>query len=81
MAWVLRRHVDEGREYLNFSEMDRPQPEAHESAEELLEGEMPPQYYRLFHASAVLTDAETMQLAAGLDATLGGEGSRDEHHD
>ena len=74
VAWVVRHHVDEGREYLNFSEMDRPQPEAHEAGEVILEGEMPPGYYLALHASANLTDAEWKALAAGLDATLGGEG-------
>jgi mono/diheme cytochrome c family protein len=81
VAWVIRNHVDEGREYVNFSEMDRPQPEAHESGEEVLEGEMPPNYYTLFHSEAQLTDAEWQLLAAGLDATLGGDSGHegDEH--
>lgn len=79
VAWGVRNHVDEGREYLNFSEMDRPQPEAHEAGEEIEEGEMPPQYYTILHASARLTDAEWQQLAAGLDATLGGGGEDNEH--
>ncbi len=81
VAWVVRHHVDEGREYLNFSEMNRPQPEAHEAGEEVVEGEMPPKYYTLLHPEARLTDAEWHTLAAGLDATLGGEGGDDHHGD
>jgi len=90
IAWVVRDHVDEGRSKLNFSEMDRPQEEAHEAGEELAEGEMPPRYYRLAHAAARLSEADKRALVAGLDATLGGEGEEeaegaegeeDEHRD
>lgn len=83
VAWVVRRHVDQGREKLNFSEMDRPQEEAHEAGEELAEGEMPPGYYRLAHASARLSDEDRRALIGGLDATLGTEpdGDRDEDRD
>jgi len=78
VAWIVRSHVDEGREYLNLSEMQRPQPEAHESAEVLLEGEMPPAYYTFLHPEARLTDAEKRQLADGLDATLGGHAGEED---
>ncbi len=71
VAWIVRDHVDEARRALNFSEMDRPQEEAHEAGEEVREGEMPPWYYVRLHPEAQLTDAEWRQLAAGLDATLG----------
>ncbi len=81
VAWVLRHHVDEGRALLNFSEMDRRQEEAHESGEEVREGEMPPAYYTLMHPGARLTDAEKRELAAGLDATLGGEGRGEGHEE
>lgn len=80
VAWVVRRHVDEGRAALNFSEMDLPQPEAHEAGEELAEGEMPPWYYTPMHPEAQLSPEETRLLVAGLDATLGGDGEgRGEH--
>ncbi len=75
LAWIVRRHVDEARHELNLSEMHRPQEEAHEAGEKVMEGEMPPWYYTLLHPEAQLSDAERRQLAAGLDATLGGEGS------
>lgn len=70
VSWVVTHHIDEGREHLNFSEMDRPQEEAHEAAEELLEGEMPPAYYLLTHPEARLSEAETKQLAEGLQRAL-----------
>lgn len=71
VSWVLRRHVDEGREKLNFSEMDRSQPEAHEAGDEVLEGEMPPRGYALLHPDARLTRAQRRLLAEGLDVSLG----------
>lgn len=73
MSMLMYDHVLEGRAALNFSRMDRTQPEAHEAGEEIREGEMPPRTYLLMHPEARLTDAEGQALAAGLDATLGGE--------
>lgn len=86
VAWVLRDHVDEGREALNFSEMNRPQEEAHEAGEAIREGEMPLWSYLPLHPDAQLTEAERRQLAAGLEETLGGEDTeghvaRHEQHD
>lgn len=74
VAWVVRNHVDEGRAALNFSEMQRSQPEAHEAGEEVAEGEMPPAYYTFAHADARLSPDDRQALIAGLNATLGGEG-------
>jgi hypothetical protein len=82
-SWLLQNHVDEGRQVLNLSEWNRPQEEAGESAETILEGEMPPADYRLLHPEARLSDAEKRRLADGLTATLGGaggeQGGRGEH--
>lgn len=73
LAWLVRDHVDEGREHLNFSAWDRPQDDAEEAAEVVQEGEMPPAYYGPLHPEARLTDAERAALVAGLRATFGGE--------
>jgi len=86
ISWVIRDHVDEARQVLNFSEMNRSWEEAHESGEEVMEGEMPPPYYVLLHPQAQLSDTERLALARGLDATLGGEGEAHapegrRHHD
>lgn len=70
LAWIVRDHVDEGRAALNFSEMDRPQEEAHEAGEEVEEGEMPPNYYLALHADARLSKTEHEQLVRGLNRTL-----------
>lgn len=72
VSWLVRNHIDEGREMLNFSEMNRTYEEAGEAAETVEEGEMPPAYYTLLHPEARLSAAEKSQLVAGLTATLGG---------
>ncbi len=74
-SWLLQRHVDEGRETLNLSEWTRPQDEAEDAAEEVLEGEMPPWDYRLLHPEARMSAAEKRKLADGLIATFGRAGS------
>jgi hypothetical protein len=45
LSWLRQWDVDAGRRKLNFSEWDRPQREAHEAAETVREGEMPPWYF------------------------------------
>ena len=81
VSWVVRHHVDEGRAALNFSEMDRPQHEADEAAEEVAEGHMPPWYYTPMHSSAQLSAAERERLVRGLQRTLGGDGDDGEATD
>ena len=70
VSWLVKNHVEEAREELNFSEMDRTYEEAAEAGEKVLEGEMPPRTYRWMHEEARLSEAERQALAAGLDATL-----------
>jgi hypothetical protein len=52
-------------------EWQRPQEEANESAETILEGEMPLRGYTLLHAAACLSPAESQALARGLTASVG----------
>lgn len=73
VSWLVQRDVEEGREHLNFSEWHRPQDDAQEAAEVLLEREMPLLFYRMAHADARLTDSERERLARGLEATFAGE--------
>ena len=70
-SWLVQRDVNEGRAVLNFSEWSRPQEEAKEASEEVLEGEMPPAAYTLVHAHARLNAADRDRLAQGLARTLG----------
>lgn len=76
MSWLLQRDVDEGRRKLNFSEWDRPQKEARESAKAVRKGEMPPWYYTPLHSDSRLTAAESQALVTGLEATLGRKGAK-----
>jgi len=70
VSWLVARDVAEGREKLNFSQWGSAE-EADDVVETIQEGEMPPVYFELMHASARLTDAETRQLIAGLQTTIG----------
>jgi hypothetical protein len=70
-SWLVQRDVNEGRAVLNFSEWSRPQEEAKEASEAVLEGEMPPAAYRLVHAHARLSTPDRERLAQGLAKTLG----------
>lgn len=71
LSWVVAHDVAEGRERLNVSEWQRPQKDAHESAKEVREGEMPLRSYLWAHPEARLSDAERQALLAGLVATFG----------
>lgn len=71
VSWLIQRDVSNGRAVLNFSEWQRPQEEATEAAEEVLEGEMPLRAYQLMHAHARLSSADRQRLARGLERTLG----------
>lgn len=71
VSWLIQRDVTEGRSKLNFSEWNRPQEEAGEAAEAVLEGEMPMRAYTLIHAHARLSGDERQALARGLANTLG----------
>jgi mono/diheme cytochrome c family protein len=72
-SWWVAHHVEEAREHLNFSELDRPQKDAVEAAEEVEEGEMPLPSYLLVHPAARLSDAERAELVRGLTATFGSD--------
>lgn len=87
-SWAVQQHVDQGRRQVNYSEWDRPQHEAEESAETVRDGSMPPSYYLLTHSDARLTDEEKRLLVAGLAATIGdddhgdgGGGDEDEYYE
>ncbi|MCW5898400.1 MAG: heme-binding domain-containing protein [Flavobacteriales bacterium] len=76
--WWLQRHIDEGREVLNFSRWDqyRGSEAAAESGEEMAEDEMPPKNYTWMHDHARLTPAQhqaVMDWFNGLQAAGGEE--------
>jgi mono/diheme cytochrome c family protein len=73
ISWAIQRHVDEGREEVNYSEFATDPRNADETVEVVQDGEMPPGYYTRFgrHPEADLTPAQVDQLVAGLRATPG----------
>ena len=71
VSWLVQRDVKEGRAVLNFSEWSRPQEEAKDASEEVLEGDMPPAAYTLVHSHARLNAADRDRLAQGLARTVG----------
>jgi hypothetical protein len=56
---------------LNFSEWDKPQRDAKDSAEQIRKGEMPPWYFLPLHPEAKLSDEEKDALMRGLTNSLG----------
>ena len=74
ISWRVQRHVDEGREKLNFTDFQPGNGEvaeqAGESAETVQKGEMPLSDYLLAHPEARLTAAEKQELIRGLQATF-----------
>lgn len=78
LSWAVQRHVDEGREAVNYSEFATDPGDAEDSAKVVDEGEMPPAVFTRFgrHPEANLSEAELRELIAGLRATpgLSGEG-------
>jgi hypothetical protein len=73
VSWMVQRHVDEGREAVNYSDFATDRGEAEESIEVIEEGEMPPGYFTRFglHPDANLSQAEMDVLIAGLRSTPG----------
>jgi hypothetical protein len=70
-SWVVQHNVNNGRTVINFSEWNRTYDLAPQTVPNVLSAEMPPRMFRLAHPEARLTDDEKMQLARGLNATLG----------
>lgn len=81
VSWRVQKHVEEGRSKLNFSKFDQPQEEAHEAAETVQKGEMPPWDYALMHPEIRLSATEKQALIRGLQATFGGTDSREGEHE
>lgn len=62
-SWLVMHDVEDGRGALDFSEWDKPQPDAGEVAGKVESGEMPPLQYKLAHPEARLSSREREQLA------------------
>lgn len=73
VSWLVQHDVEEGRGELNVSRWGQGENEAHEAAETVQEGEMPPPIFLVTHPEARLSDADKQALIQGLVATFGGE--------
>lgn len=65
-SWLIEHDVEDGRGILNFSEWNKPQPDAGELVEKVESGEMPPLQYKLAHGAARLSSKQKRQLAAAI---------------
>ena len=85
VSWLVQHDVEEGREYLNFSEWGngREGEEGEEMVEQIKKGEMPRAIYLPTHPEARLTSAEKSTLITGLLATTGNSESepQEEEHE
>jgi heme-binding protein len=72
ISWAVQLDVDAARSVINFSEWTRRYALAGYAGRRTSTGMMPPDKYRLAHPEANLTPAERLELARGLEATLGG---------
>ena len=79
VSWLVQHDVNEGRAVLNFSEWPRPQEEAKEASEEVVDGDMPPVAYTWLHAHARLSASDRARLAQGLSRTLGEQEARERY--
>lgn len=71
LSWLVQRDVDEGRQHLNFSELDKHHKHVDDAAEEVEDGEMPPSQYTFGRSDRQMSDAERDDLVRGLKATFG----------
>jgi hypothetical protein len=76
-SWLVRRDVEEGRDELNFSTWDQGEQEAHDAAEEVEDGSMPPSQYTWLHPEARLSDEDQQVLIEALESMDDGGG--DDH--
>ncbi len=77
-SWLVRWDVERGREDLNFSTWDRDREEAHDAAEEVEDGTMPPRRYTIVHPDASLSPEEAEVLVAALEAMEEGAEAEEE---
>jgi len=70
-SWAVQFDVETARSVINFSEWRRSYALAGYAGRRTSTGMMPPYKYRMAHPEADLTPAERMDLARGLEATLG----------
>lgn len=73
ISWVVQSHIDSGRSKVNYQEWNVNQRGDRNTIRTIKNGSMPPSFYTMFgrHPEAKLTNAELVELIAGLKATPG----------
>jgi len=71
-SWAVQYDVESARSVINFSEWSRGYALSGYAGRRTRSGMMPPYQYRMAHPEADLTTEERIELARGLEATLGG---------
>jgi cytochrome c551/c552 len=71
VSWLIQKDVDEGRAFLNISELDQGTVEVSDVVRQIQSGRMPPAQYLPIHPEANLTDAQKQQLISGIQKTFG----------
>jgi hypothetical protein len=72
LSWAVQFDVETARSVINFTEWNGRYALAAYAGRRTSSGMMPPYKYRMAHPEAELTPEERMELARGLEATLGG---------
>ena len=75
MSWLVRYDVDRGRDATNFSTWGAEEDDAHDAAEAVEDGSMPPDRYVRLHSDARLSPAERQALIDALGAMDRGGGN------
>jgi mono/diheme cytochrome c family protein len=68
-SWLVQNDIEGGRNHLNVSEWDKPQPSVDEVVRQIRSGSMPPLQYKAAHAGGRLTQKQRDALARGIEAT------------
>ena len=84
VSWWVKKHINEGREHLNFSEWGTYKPGKQEHKLEELYSEvehrkMPLKSYLIMHGEAKLDDAQIKEMTDWF-VEIGGEGIREHEH-
>jgi mono/diheme cytochrome c family protein len=69
-SWLVQNDIQSGRDHLNVSEWDKPQPDGGEIVSQIRSGSMPPLQYKAAHAGGRLTNAQRDALVRGIEATF-----------
>jgi hypothetical protein len=71
VSWMVQHDVEEGRAFVNVSELDQGTVEVDDMVRQIQNGKMPPKQYLPTHPESWLTAAQKQELISGLQKTFG----------